>query len=74
MTSLEFGFEIATDWKGVRMSAGGELNEKSSSPLPDCSQCGDPVLFAVVTRPDSGTVEPCGCSIPPKLFDQIGEE
>jgi hypothetical protein len=56
------------------MNDSRELNEESSSPFPDCSQCGDPVLFAVVTGPSSGTVEPCGCAVSPALFERIGEE
>ncbi|WP_226007271.1 hypothetical protein [Natrinema salinisoli] len=48
--------------------------DDGSAAFPDCSRCGDPVLFAVVTGPTTGTVEPCGCSVPPDLFAELREE
>ncbi|WP_226004382.1 hypothetical protein [Natrinema salinisoli] len=46
-----------------------EPTDDNSSPFRDCPHCGDPVLFAVVTGPTTGTVEPCGCSLPPEPFE-----
>ncbi len=39
-----------------------------SSPLPDCPRCGKPVAFSAATGPDTGSVSPCGCSVPPDLL------
>ncbi|ELZ14886.1 hypothetical protein C478_06646 [Natrinema thermotolerans DSM 11552] len=36
--------------------------------LPDCPRCGEPVTVSVVTGPDSSTLQPCGCSVPPATF------
>ncbi|SEP74705.1 hypothetical protein [Natrinema salaciae] len=41
------------------------------APVSVCPRCGDPVSFAVVTPPESGTLEPCGCGMPPDLLEQV---
>ncbi|SEQ95060.1 hypothetical protein [Natrinema salaciae] len=56
------------------MSDDGEAGAVSPAPFPDCPHCGEPVQFVVATGPHTGTVEPCGCSLPPDLFDQLREE
>lgn len=48
----------------------GEAGEVSPAPFPDCPRCGDPVCFALMTGPHTGTVEPCGCSVPPDLLER----
>ncbi|SER18369.1 hypothetical protein [Natrinema salaciae] len=48
--------------------AGGEVQP---APVDDCPRCGEPVSFAVVTGPRSGTVEPCGCGVPSDLLERI---
>ncbi|QCW02114.1 hypothetical protein [Natrinema pallidum] len=41
-------------------------NRDDSSP-PDCPRCGDPIAFLTVSGPMTGSVSPCGCSVPPAL-------
>ncbi|WP_254528022.1 hypothetical protein [Natrinema gelatinilyticum] len=57
-----------------RAASGRDGGDDSSSVLLECPTCYDPVLFAIVTGRQSGTVEPCGCGVPPDLFDRIREE
>ncbi|WP_226479740.1 hypothetical protein [Natrinema amylolyticum] len=44
------------------------------SSLPACPRCGDPVLVSVATGPHTGTVGPCGCSVPPGLLADLRED
>ncbi|WMT09514.1 hypothetical protein NP511_07700 [Natrinema thermotolerans] len=44
------------------------------TPFPDCPTCGEPVAFVVATGPSTGTVEPCGCSLPPALLTPDRED
>ncbi|MFB1063338.1 hypothetical protein [Natrinema sp. H-ect4] len=53
------------------MTADPDANDGSDdedSPFPDCPRCGDPALVSVVTGPHTGSVGPCGCSVPPDVF------
>ncbi|ELY73866.1 hypothetical protein [Natrinema pallidum] len=43
-----------------------DANRDDSSP-PDCPRCGDPIAFLTVSGPMTGSVSPCGCSVPPAL-------
>ncbi|WP_306059189.1 hypothetical protein [Natronococcus wangiae] len=37
---------------------------------PDCPRCGRSVVVLVVTGPQTGSVSPCGCSVPPELLER----
>ncbi|WP_408959859.1 hypothetical protein [Natrinema sp. 74] len=50
------------------MSPDREPSDDEDSPFPACPRCGDPVLFSVATGPHTGSVGPCGCSVPPDVF------
>ncbi|WP_408959085.1 hypothetical protein [Natrinema sp. 74] len=42
--------------------------------LPECPSCGEPVIISVAHGPDTGSVGPCGCSVPPDLFPELRGE
>ncbi|QLK25335.1 hypothetical protein HYG81_14750 [Natrinema zhouii] len=56
------------------MASRSDASDDDESPFPDCPRCGDPVLFSAATGPHTGSVAPCGCSIPPDLFPSLREE
>lgn len=37
---------------------------------PDCPVCGEPIAFITATGPHTGSVGPCGCSVPPTLIER----
>jgi|GEM_PF-454307 len=57
------------------MSRDRESNDDAKSDeessFPDCPSCGEPVLISVALGPHTGSVGPCGCSVPPELFPEL---
>ncbi|ELY85913.1 hypothetical protein [Natrinema altunense] len=41
--------------------------DRDGSSPPDCPRCGEPIAFLTVSGPMTGSVSPCGCSVPPAL-------
>ncbi|WP_090622876.1 hypothetical protein [Natrinema salaciae] len=50
--------------------------DKSDEPtsLPTCPVCGGPITTVTATGPDTGTVRPCGCSVPPCVIRYEGDD
>ncbi|SEP70457.1 hypothetical protein [Natrinema salaciae] len=65
------GNEGGRDGDGSDRDGGVTSVTVEPAPVPACPRCGEPVAFVVVTAPESGTVEPCGCGMPPDLLEQV---
>ncbi|PGF16515.1 hypothetical protein CP556_10555 [Natrinema sp. CBA1119] len=51
--------------------SGDRERDDEESSFPDCPRCGKSVLISVALGPHTGSVGPCGCSVPPDLFPDL---
>ncbi|ELY76761.1 hypothetical protein [Natrinema pallidum] len=47
-----------------------DTSDDGSWSRPECPSCGEPVTFVTASGPHTGTVSPCGCSVPPGLISR----
>ncbi|RZH69467.1 hypothetical protein [Natrinema altunense] len=59
--------ETATDRDSSTADRDDTDTDCDGSSPPDCPRCGEPIAFLTVSGPMTGSVSPCGCSVPPAL-------
>ncbi|MGQ3412334.1 hypothetical protein ACT4ML_08730 [Natrinema sp. LN54] len=45
-----------------------DRSDSSGDLLPDCPDCGRPVVGVTAVGPTEGYASPCGCQVPPGLI------